>query len=347
MSEPIASTATDTTCPVCAEPTVADASFCEACGADLIEPAVVPEPCVSCAADGSQILDGYCMECGHKQPGPRDHLEVDLGWVAGVTDRGKRHHHNEDSMALAVVGGTAILVVCDGVSSTDRSEEASQAAADASLAVLRAGVEGGDDPARSLEQAAAAAQAAVLEVPAGDTNASSTFVAAIAAPVPDGVAVTVAWLGDSRAYWVGASPELLTIDDNWANDMAASGTLTRAEADAHPHAHTLTRWIGADAPIVPPRISTHRTGEPGSLLVCSDGLWNYAAAPRELADRTEWSAPTPLDQVVGLAAFANEAGGHDNITAVVASFDGRADAGADVLDSHTKPEGEGDGRVHG
>ena len=52
-------------------------------------------------------------------PSPRDHAEVDLGPAAGVSDRGLRHHRNEDAMAVAAEqapdGPMVVAVVCDGV----------------------------------------------------------------------------------------------------------------------------------------------------------------------------------------------------------------------------------------
>ena len=55
---------------------------------------------------------------------PRDHMEEDLGQVAGVSDRGLRHSRNEDAMHFAVAdndgGPVAVAIVCDGVSSAPR-----------------------------------------------------------------------------------------------------------------------------------------------------------------------------------------------------------------------------------
>jgi len=65
-------------------------------------------------------------------PAP-DHSEVDAGVAAGVSDRGLRHLRNEDAMALASQqtqdGLVVVAVVCDGVSSSPRPDEAAQAAA--------------------------------------------------------------------------------------------------------------------------------------------------------------------------------------------------------------------------
>src|SRR5258707_5808955 len=80
-------------------------------------------------------------------PSSRDHAEVDLGPAAGVSDRGLRHHRNEDAMALAAEqapdGPAVVAVVCDGVSSSARPDEASQVAAQAGLPILVAAVQAG------------------------------------------------------------------------------------------------------------------------------------------------------------------------------------------------------------
>ena len=93
-------------------------------------------------------------------------------------------------------------MVCDGVSSSARPDEASQAAAQAALPVLVAAVQaGGDLAAASLASVAAARRSvAALQGPGGDTSAT-TFVSAVAS----GYEVTLCWLGDSRAYWLGQS----------------------------------------------------------------------------------------------------------------------------------------------
>ena len=332
-------------CPSCGESTLAGASFCEACGHELgDQPAVATgtpsgssaahSSCVDCGADAAEIVDGYCLVCGHKQPGPRDHLAIDLGWVAGVTDKGRRHHQNEDAMAVTALARAAVAVVCDGVSTTDNPEIASQAAADAAQAVLVEAVDAGRNLTEAMGQAVEAAQAAVVEVPpaaATEGSPSCTFVAAVlAASGHGGLAdLTVGWLGDSRAYWLGAADELLTIDHNWATDMVASELLGPDEAAADPRAGTITRWLGRDAPTIEPGIVTRRVDALGTLVLCSDGLWNYASEPDELRVLPALGEATSLARAEALVAFANEAGGHDNITVVIAGM-GEAELGGAV-----------------
>src|SRR5260370_34236604 len=110
-------------------------------------------------------------------PPSLDHVEVALGPAACVSDNGLRHARNEDAMALAADQGpdgpAVVAVVCDGVSSSARPDEASQASAQAALPVLVAAVRAGQDlAAASLAPGAAARPAiAARQEPAGDTPA--------------------------------------------------------------------------------------------------------------------------------------------------------------------------------
>jgi len=96
-----------TTCPSCGAAVRPEDNFCEACATELA-PAVVsgesPTNAAVCPYCQSEQIsaDGYCESCGHKVPSSRDHTEIDLGALAGVTDRGLRHRRNEDAMALAI-----------------------------------------------------------------------------------------------------------------------------------------------------------------------------------------------------------------------------------------------------
>ena len=264
-------------------------------------------------------------------PPSRDHTEIDLGPAAGVSDRGLRHQRNEDAMALTAEqspnGPMVVAVVCDGVSSSARPDEASLAAVQAALPVLAAAVQaGGDLAAASLGSVMAARQAvADLQGSTGETSAS-TFVSVVAS----GYEVTLCWLGDSRAYWL-AQPEaesrLLTRDDSVAGGMVAAGLANEAEAMASPHAHVLTRWLGGEAadlandPDRAPHVERFTPPGAGVLLMCSDGLWNYLPEAAELA---KLALPKALDDPLGAAVdmvkFAVDAGGADNITAVLIPY---------------------------
>lgn len=96
-----------------------------------------PVSCPSCG--GTIAADGYCERCGERAPARRDHVEDAPGpGIALVCDRGIRHRRNEDAGVVDVgPHGGALLVVCDGVSSSVDSDVASLAAARAAAEVLR------------------------------------------------------------------------------------------------------------------------------------------------------------------------------------------------------------------
>jgi serine/threonine protein phosphatase PrpC len=381
-------------CPSCGTANPVEASFCEACGADLVvagggsagagtraatEPdtsddgtvlapatpqtapvgeespldvgwtGAVPSAAVPAVADDllchacgqGHILDGYCDHCGTPPPNPRDHFVLSpADWVGGVCDIGRRHARNEDAMALSAAeagGSRAVLVVCDGVSMATDSHIASLAAAKAARTVL-------DQPfprgvgtpeawaagaARALTNAVTRANEAVAASVVDDVPnpPSCTFSAAV---VEDDV-IVAGTVGDSRVYWLpDAASEparQLGRDDSFAQEQMAAG-VPRLEAETGPHAHSITRWLGKDAPDdLTPHLTTV-TATPGWLMVCSDGLWNYCSEAEDLrtllrdaADRIDGAGPTDLAQA--LVDYANERGGRDNITVALARLAGR------------------------
>lgn len=313
------------TCPACGEHAREGDAYCEACGIPLVSlapPAEDAKRVAGCTACSGRVgTDGYCTACGIRQPALRDHLEIDYAHLAGgVSDRGKRHHRNEDSMSLGSLStGERMVVVCDGVSSAPRSDEASQAAADAAIETMKSLLVGERSPRVALVSAAARAQAAVVDLggAAGLDSPSCTFVAAIMSR--SGAHVTVAWLGDSRAYLVDkTTAQQLTQDDSWATEVVVAGQRSLDDAMRDRRAHQITRWLGHDSPTDVPRMVTTEIKSPGFVVVCSDGLWNYLSSETELFDLVA-SEPgrTPIEVARDLCTFANQSGGHDNITVVV------------------------------
>jgi len=320
------------TCTTCGEVAPDDANWCEACGNDLAAPVEAPAepayvatvPCVSCNADMAEITDdGWCQQCGTKQPAPGDHVVDDQGEFAVVSDRGRKHRTNEDAGAVGANDEVLALVVCDGVSSTDDAQHASQAAAAAAVQVL---LDSGSPAGARLHEAALAAQRAVVDATPAvvETPPSCTFVAALVARGDEPTKITIGWLGDSRAYWSADSgTRLLTQDHTWAIEQRMIGAMSPEEIDADERAHSITRWLGKDALDVTPEVVEISLDEPGLLVVCSDGLWNYAA-PLDDFHQLIGETYTPDIEMVDLAeklvTFANEAGGHDNITVALARF---------------------------
>ena len=264
-------------------------------------------------------------------PPTPDHAEVDLGTAAGVTDRGLRHLRNEDAMALGAEqtpdGLVVVAVVCDGVSSSPRGAEASRAAAGAALPVLLEAVLTGGDRAEASRAAVVAGRKSVAGLGEPEHERSATTFLSVVAARDN---VTLCWLGDSRAYWLAPAESesvQLTRDDSVAGGMVEAGLATEETAMALPHAHVLTRWLGAEAadltgdPARAPHVEQYSPPGTGVLLVCSDGLWNYRPEAAELARLALPRALTdPLGAANDMVRFAIECGGADNITAVLIPY---------------------------
>jgi serine/threonine protein phosphatase PrpC len=293
----------------------------------------VTGPCGECSAPASDIADGYCGQCGHRQPVGRDHVELALESVVGVTDRGLVHEQNEDAMAFAQCTPGAsgwVVVVADGVSSSQHPEAASQAAVDAACREV-AGALGdpGADLAATVQRAVEVAHNAVRGVTwtrAERLDAPSCTLAVAAWRPDDGL--LVATVGDTRCYWFGHDGQaaLLTTDDSWAAEQLALGA-DPAAVDADPRAHGITRWLGEDAPAVVDCVERFTSLGGGAFVACSDGLWNSApTADALLQALTGDDGPLVPDSDHLLAAgrrgvaFANAAGGYDNITVVLATL---------------------------
>ncbi|WP_329025269.1 PP2C family protein-serine/threonine phosphatase [Streptomyces sp. NBC_01423] len=326
-------------------PEAADDFELAAPGAAAPDPRTAQEPAPAAAAGGKVCVacragrvdgDGYCENCGHAQPRERDHMEQELGAVAAVSDRGLRHHRNEDSFAVSTTalpdGSAAVVaIVCDGVSSASRPDEASAAAASTANECLLESLPRGTHPQQAMHEAIVAASESVNQLaqqPGQERDQhrhqNAPACTLVGAVVANGLLV-VGWIGDSRVYWVpedrSAAPARLTEDDSWAAQMVATGLMNEAEAYADERAHAITGWLGADAYELEPHTASFKPDRPGLVVVCTDGLWNYAESAAEMAAAVPEDAyRRPLHGAQVLVGHALDGGGHDNVTVALLPF---------------------------
>lgn len=291
-------------CHQCETTNPEDNAFCEECGTRIGgEAAPAVEACVCGTPLSEMDEDGFCTGCGRRLKRPdSDHIEIEVSPdFAGVCDRGLRHSRNEDRFALARIADGYALVVCDGVSMSPDADAAAAAAVEAAMANL------GD-----VRTAVHAAAEAVKKLAEGKSDAPSTT---IVVALVQGSQLTVGWLGDSRAYWItGQEAIQITRDHSWLNTPAGQ----QEGAQGNPHA--LTRWLGPDADDLEPEIAEQELKTSGILLLCSDGLWNYAEESGDMAPLvTSVNSPgeSALNMARALVEFAKSKGGHDNITAAI------------------------------
>jgi serine/threonine protein phosphatase PrpC len=250
-----------------------------------------------------------------------DHREVDLGRVAAISDRGRRHSDNQDAFGLEDKDDRVVVAVCDGVSSSWRPDLAAAAAAAAATGRLRSLLEaetwpGSDELVAAIEAAALDAEQAVMRITTPENAVTATTIV-LGALGPGSAAVGS--IGDSRAYWIDAGEsthQVVTVDDSWA-EFAIRDGLPAEQAYSSPHAHVITRCLRSDsATPTPPNVSVLEISGPGTLLVCTDGLWNYAPQADALAHHVgpEASARKTASKLVQMAL---DAGGGDNVTVAV------------------------------
>ncbi len=229
---------------------------------------------------------------------------------AGGTDVGLVRSGNEDSYLV----NAPLFAVADGLGGHQAGEVASRIAVETLF---------GEAPrkadAKALGRAVRSANAAVIEAAQsgrGRTGMGTTLTAAMV----DGTRIVMAHVGDSRAYLLHLGTlNQITQDHSMVADMVRAGTLTLDEARVHPSRSVITRALGSDPNLL---VDVFEIGAaPGDrLLLCSDGLTSMVTD--EEIERILGSSPTPQTAVALLIAAANDAGGQDNITAVVVDLDG-------------------------
>jgi serine/threonine protein phosphatase PrpC len=260
-------------------------------------------------------------------------LRVDLtdaaaarGDVACASHIGLRHETNQDAAALGIDGSGhhIVLVVADGVSSTEGAEECARVASHTARDYLAATMDQGlpindDDTVTLFERTFQKAHEAVV------SGSGPIGACTLAAAVATHDRIVVGNIGDTRTYWFpdDGDPIRLSIDDSMAQAQMDLG-LSREEAERGIGAHAITKWIGASATDVAPRVMAYKPQQSGWLLVCSDGLWNHVPDAGDLArlmadlvskaHADDHGHASPAGVADGLIAHANNCGGHDNIT---------------------------------
>jgi protein phosphatase len=239
---------------------------------------------------------------------------LSIDW-AGVTDVGLRRAHNEDSY----VAEAPVFVVADGMGGHSAGDVASDAVV---RRIAEAAVRDSlttDELEEALRRATADIAVAAAETELGvGTTATGAFLSREA----DGAEVdfTVFNVGDSRVYmFEDGRLRQVTVDHSVVQEMVDAGLLHADDAEKHPDSNVITRAVGFD---VDPRPDYWRVpARPGlRLLVCSDGLTKELSADRiaEVLGGVEGAEQA----ATALVEAAVEAGGRDNVTALVVDVRG-------------------------
>ena len=136
-----------------------------------------------------------------------------------------------------------------------------------------------------------------------------------------GQQVTIAHVGDSRAYhvYLDGRVEVVTRDHSLVKRLEELGHISPAEAENYPHRNVLYRALG-QGEILEADVFTVSFPQAGYLMLCSDGLWGVVADQDML--KIIRDAPSLQRACQNLVKAANVAGGPDNISVIIAQMIG-------------------------
>jgi len=246
---------------------------------------------------------------------------------------------NQDCLFVGSRGPVSLLVVCDGISTANAgSGDVASSIACHVIANLweqrlsRLENAGPAELKEFLDQALQMANTAVCEAAlrfaGGNLDGRVPMGTTCTVAVVHGNWVSLAWLGDSRAYLVGPyGASIVTADENQAGERLRAWHLSFLE-DWDPAGFALVGYLGHfDELVRPEALSAHHvafTMLPGErLLICSDGVTDY------LSDTHPEVAAALADAVIDqdpeeacrhLVSLANRGGGGDNATALIAQL---------------------------
>lgn len=232
--------------------------------------------------------------------------------VGSATDVGQLRSVNEDSKLVG--GEVTVYAVADGMGGHQGGNVASAIAVETLEATL---VESSTDAVvEAVREANRRIHSRAADTP--ELRGMGTTLVAIALVNPGGDDEEVAWVnvGDSRAYLLrNRVLEQLSRDHSLVEDLRRGGQLTDDEAAVHPQRNIVTRALGID-PDVEVDLGAVIPLAGDRFLLCSDGLTNEVDLTTLKA--TLESVEDPDAAAGELVRLANEGGGRDNITCVVA-----------------------------
>lgn len=245
---------------------------------------------------------------------------------------GKQRELNEDSvfaMTTIMAGNSGNLpfglyIVADGMGGHQFGEVASNAAIRSVAGyvvkkfhpyLFQINSEPMEESFQEIMQAAVreAQRAIQKEAPGSGTTLTAALVV--------GQQVTIAHVGDSRAYFIhqDGRVEAITRDHSLVKRLEELGHITPEEAANYPHRNVLYRALG-QGEILDPDIFTLGFPQPGYLMICSDGLWGVITEQDLVRAINE--ATTLQRACQNLVNAANTAGGPDNISVILAQLIG-------------------------
>jgi serine/threonine protein phosphatase PrpC len=238
---------------------------------------------------------------------------------AQLTDVGRKRPHNEDNMAyvipkdpVALAKKGALFIVADGMGGHAAGEVASEIAVDTVSKVYYQ--DDSDDVLVSLVYAVKRANTLIHQRAAENMLRSGMGTTCVAAVLRGSTAYIVN-VGDSRAYFIhNGQVRQISQDHSWVAEQVRAGLLTEEQARSHAQRNVITRSLGTQPEVEVDTFVEHLE-EGDFLILCSDGLSGLITDSDLLSIVSQYQ---PQESVYHLVERANENGGPDNITVIVA-----------------------------
>lgn len=245
----------------------------------------------------------------------------------GLTDVGRVRTNNEDS--FRILEALHLFVLSDGMGGEAHGEVASSMAVES---IVNYCAEATDDSGMILDGAAGEHWAEKTKRLQSAVYLANSRIYESAQKNPEqrgmGATLTAAWfdngrlsiahVGDSRAYLLrGGTLLQLTSDHSLVAEQVRRGIITPQEAEASEMQSVLLRALGAHSQV---EVDVDEVGiyPRDVLLLCSDGLTRMVTEPEIAGSLQAETDPTSVARK--LIELANERGGIDNITVIVARF---------------------------
>jgi protein phosphatase len=249
--------------------------------------------------------------------------------VAGNTDVGQKRDHNEDSFLL--LPEENLFCVADGMGGHASGEVASRIAVEEMAEFFR--MTGRDEEAtwpfkmdktygydeNRVVTAVKLANLRIHERAQTDIRLKGMGTTLVSTFFTKSNLALVGHVGDSRVYlYRQGAIKQITEDHSLLNDYIKAKKLTQQEIDNFPHKNVIVRALGMQATVKVDLIR-QELEEGDILLLCCDGLSGMVTDQR-MADLVRASGGDLKRAVQALIDAANEAGGVDNITVVLAQY---------------------------
>jgi protein phosphatase len=264
--------------------------------------------------------------------GPKVQFDLQQLVAASGQSVGKQRELNEDSLlslttTLAGNSGSlpfGLYIVADGMGGHQYGEVASNAAVRIVAGFIMRKFQSylfsikPSPPDESLQEIM---QTAVREAQKIIQNEAPSSGTTLTAALVLGQQVTIAHVGDSRAYHIypDGRAEVITRDHSLVKRLEELGHISPDEAENYPHRNVLYRALG-QGEILEADVFTVSFPQTGYLMLCSDGLWGVV--PDQELNKIIREAPSLQRACQNMVEAANAAGGPDNISVIIVQLIG-------------------------